>query len=198
MLLIPVNQEPPKGVINIDELLAKIPRPERSGFVSIAFWLIMILTLAMPVGYGEESLFCTLFWCFGNNVHAETNEEVKRDYNWIHISPFPGGKHICGCHTDVQFISIDGRTSGIETVFITHETWRGVLACNDSNKPGDWPKSYEWEMKTDNIKEYYDNFSHYNIVDFHYKERLHCEGGDERSKEVSKTPVSKVHSGQSP
>lgn len=199
MIPIPVRGE--SKLISIDEILGKIPRPERSGWMSVILSLIIIYTLATtaPPGSSLYSLFCAfLIGCpVGQESRKETNADVYQNYHWINVAESLPTKKGCGCHIDYQY-PVDAIKSQQEVPVgwlslpkldsnkIYHADDVFILTCN-SDIPEGWPTDEENWVERTSVWELRNSAegSAIDMVEVKSLARLHCVGKDH--EKVSKT-----------
>jgi hypothetical protein len=173
-------------LISLDDILAKIPRPQRSGWLSIILCVSIVLGMVEPVGgEGGFSLACALVpWLC-------PVQYTYKDYKWKTpqlVTFFPsgksGGRRPCTCHLDymvsgklVQHLH-DTQEETCESYHGGNTYWNDVTET--------WTSGAEYKLE---------HFPTYVGTDIYYepwnrkelvikpedKFRIHCEDGTEKN-----------------
>lgn len=85
-------------VINVEDLIKRIPRPERSGYLSVAIMLMFLYRVLVPSGGGDCGYFslraCTV-------AAAEVTPEEKKRATPLYFGSGPGEADNV-CHLDTK------------------------------------------------------------------------------------------------
>ena len=86
-------------VIDVEGLLKRIPRPERSGYISVAIMLLAFHTILNPITAGSDCGFWALRPCAVVQEEA-TKEEIKQAMP-LYFGSGPGEPENV-CHVDAR------------------------------------------------------------------------------------------------
>lgn len=82
----------------------KLPRPERSGAISVVLHLTLFTALTTGLSGGADCMKLNLLACFSHpEDKAPTVAEIKRDYRYILLAPGGRGEKPCTCHFDLRY-----------------------------------------------------------------------------------------------
>jgi hypothetical protein len=133
MLFVPLSESSAKrlGLVRLDHLLDKIPRPERSGTLSVVISLVLLFTSLSPVGIETGKFtWCKVLGLFSLPCPAsdQAGDDSKyRPIAYVYFGPEPGhgGKRPCSCHIDFRSKNgpIEHWHSKIELTCDTYPEW---------------------------------------------------------------------------
>jgi hypothetical protein len=117
-------------LIDLGAELAKIPRPERSGLLSMGMCLAIAFSLLTSTSVNEIDLSCIL-----RPAKCVTRVDIsaeRKPQRWITFSPVAeNGKRACTCHSDIQYY---GKP-------IQHLHYSNEESCES---PDLWNRANEW------------------------------------------------------
>jgi hypothetical protein len=176
--------------VDLEGLLMKIPRPERSGWISVLCFCIVVQ------GIGGVALEDPDFRCWlhpDSCQETETNFEIENNYHIVYLDPHGKGKSKeCLCHVDFLF---NGKPvqhvypAYEETCDSTHwlpDTWTTVeqMEAEDQAKHPEWKEKWPIAYMQVSVTTEYDPSNHrFSSVSMKMGEgklRRHCESPEDK------------------
>jgi hypothetical protein len=146
MIGVPLPEGHKLNLLNLRDLLSRIPRPDRSGWLSVISWTLFALFALAPMGgSGKPSLLCTLVpWACPYYGDGDGDDGASNGRHVEYVTFYPGashskGKRPCTCHWDFLNAS---------TGEISHWHSSMEVTCATSNFLIDykgWSPSFHWE-----------------------------------------------------
>ena len=161
----------------INRFLASIPRPERSGCVSVLVFFSLVSSLWMT-GTGS-SVECGMWpWACLNQMSEQQPKTKERRITWVTFGPGGSDNAPCTCHLDLRYF---GKP-------IQHIHFRSEETCDSEHylsqtwiePPSVPPPSYEFDgskMTYIGILVTTEAGTHYEMNHGEGEFRLHCENG---------------------
>lgn len=178
--------------VDIKSLLMRIPRPERSGVLSIVLHYALVFMLLTAGAVVDPNIRC---WINPNPCKPKGEKEPEAAH-WDYIFLYPGGhgKKPCGCH--IQYKALEKDVEGVikigEVFEFNHSRDTTVLSCyNDFTQPSSYYEEYHKDWQPEHLFVVDSEGSGYEMPSDHprYLVRLHCDNDPKDVEPVVITPV---------
>lgn len=85
--------------VDVEGWFMRIPRPQRSGWLSIVIQLALVMAvLAPPALMNTDSWWCVIHP--SKCSYQQVEDDHAKDYKVVYLSPFGRGGKTCVCHVD--------------------------------------------------------------------------------------------------